>query len=198
MNPEFSKPTISIRNLDSRCVEIEINAVSDYSHSRTAVDARAWSEFRRQLLLFAFEEHDVTLVGESGSALIKALTGALESAPDEVVELRDESGERGCALRWRRCPAKILTAIANDGDFELNSLFLASIGTASASRLSGIGKAFAVEFNEVPFVTDELLHCTGDSDGYVMRWFNPGISEGRIVERLKTLCQQFSWDFVRE
>lgn len=181
MDRRFSRPTISVRNLDLRCIEIESTESS--------------GEFRQDIVLFAFVGQDVTLIGEPMLELAGFLR-APDYPPDEVVEFNTESGAIDRARRWRRCPEKVLSAIARCGDFELNSVFLASIHRPSTDRLLVLSEAVAIhEFGILPFVTDELLHCPGDRDGCVVRWYNPGVSIGRIVEHLRLACQRRSWDF---
>ena len=184
MDRECSKPTISVRNLNARCVEIQFTESS--------------GEFRQHIVLFAFTDQDVTLIGEPMLELAGFLREP-DCEPDEVVEFITESGALDLARRWRRCPEHMLSSIAQCGDFELNYVFLASIDKLSAARLLDLGRAVEiVEFGTFPLVFDELLHCAGDSDGCVMRWYNPAIPISRIVEHLRLICRRSSWDFVQE
>ena len=236
----YATPTVAVRDIDSRAVEIRMDG--DESKPIPNFDFRAWpwAEFRRLVLVFAFENRDVTLLINPESFVLKTLgvsvrpprssillraieavvprrfTGAnrttnvddvpdsssaslahLDHQPDQIIELRDDI----VALRWKCCAADTLSEIADQSDFELSQLFVTTLGDAVAERYADLycdpdsdpASRQVSDPEWIPATADEAFYCTGDSDGTVMRWLNPGIQKEEIVDRIKLMCKIFSW-----
>ena len=102
MSLRFGTPTLAVRDIGSRAVEIRIGGDESKPFPNFDYSSQAWDEFRRLVLVFAFENRDVTLLVHPESSVLRSLGVSVPSVRSSILHRVIEAVVPGLFTRANR------------------------------------------------------------------------------------------------